>query len=124
MFGQFLTPDARIWIEELRGNTRDKGTYQKLSVLVLLDMGKSYDEIEAILGVGRGSITNCRRKYEQDGLEKYLDRHYVPYNGKLNADQLAELEGEVRQGIYSTSKEVQDYIKRAFGVDYSLSAVR
>ena len=77
MFGQFLTPEGRVLIEELRGNTRDKGAYMKLSVLVLLDMGKGYDEIEAILGIGRGSISNCRQKYDQDGLDKYLDPQHT-----------------------------------------------
>ena len=42
-------------VEELRGNTRDKFAYMKLSVLILLDMGKDYDEIVAILGIGRGT---------------------------------------------------------------------
>jgi hypothetical protein len=56
MFGHFLTSEERVFVEELRSNTRDKGTYMKLSVLILLDMDKGYDEIEAILGIGRGSF--------------------------------------------------------------------
>lgn len=59
MFGHLLTPEERVFVEELRSNTRDKGAYMKLSVLILLDMDKSYDEIETILGIGRGSISNC-----------------------------------------------------------------
>jgi hypothetical protein len=57
MFGhlltRLLTPEERVFVEELRSNTRDKGAYMKLSVLVLLDMDKGYDEIEAILGIGQ-----------------------------------------------------------------------
>ena len=124
MFGQFLTPEARVVIEEMRGNTRNVGAYMKLSVLVLLDMGKSYDEIELILGIGRGTITNCRQKYEKDGLDKYLDRHYVPYCGKLAAEALEQIEQQVSDNIYSTSQEIQAYILQTFRVEYSLSAVR
>ena len=124
MSGQFLTPEARVVVEEMRGNTRDKGAYMKLSVLILLDMGESYDRIELILGIGRGTISNCRQKYEQDGLDKYLDRHYVPYCGKLATEALLRLEKQVSDGIYCTSQEVQAYILETFGVDYSLSAVR
>jgi hypothetical protein len=51
MFGRLLTPEERNFVEELRGNTSDKGAYMKLSVLILLDMDKDYDEIEAILGI-------------------------------------------------------------------------
>lgn len=111
-------------IEEMRGNTRDKGAYMKLSVLILLDMGKDYDEIELILGIGRGTITNCRHKYDKDGLDKYLDRHYVPFSGKLSPEALQAIEKQVSEGIYCTSQEVQAYILQAFGVEYSLSAVR
>ena len=76
MIGNLLSTEERVLVEELRGNTRDKGAYMKLSVLILLDMGKGYDEIEAILGIGRGSITNCVQKHRSDGLPKYSDRHY------------------------------------------------
>jgi transposase len=124
MFGQFLTSEARLAIEELRGNTRDKGAYMKLSVLILLDMGKGYDEIELILGIGRGSITNCRQKYEADGLAKYLDRHYVPYSGRLEAEALQQIDRQVSDHIYTTSQEIQAYILETFGLEYSLSAVR
>lgn len=124
MFGQFLTSEGRAVIEEMRGNTRDKGAYMKLSVLILLDMGKDYDEIELILGIGRGTITNCRQKYDKDGLDKYLDRHYVPFSGKLSPEALQAIEKQVSEGIYGTSQEVQSYILQTFGVDYSLSAVR
>lgn len=124
MFGHLLTPEERLFVEELRSNTRDKGAYMKLSVLILLDMDKGYDEIEAILGIGRGSISNCRKKYESDGLEKYLDRHYVPYLGKLGEDELKRLDSEVSTGIYSSAQEVQEYILQTFGIEYSLSAVR
>lgn len=111
-------------VEELRGNTSDKGSYMKLSVLVLLDMGKDYDEIQAVLGIGRGSITNCRKKFKEEGLERYLDVHYVPYSGHLSEGQLKALEVQVSTGLYSASQEVQAYILATFGVDYSLSAVR
>jgi transposase len=124
MFGNLLTPEERQFVEELRGNTRDKGAYMKLSVLILLDMDKGYDEIEAILGIGRGSISNCRKKYESEGLDKYLDRHYVPYLGKLSEDELKRLDSEVSAGIYSSAQEVQGYILQTFGIEYSLSAVR
>lgn len=124
MFGHLLTPEERLFVDELRDNTRDKGTYMKLSVLILLDMDKGYDEIQAILGIGRGSISNCRKKYESDGLEKYLDRHYVPYMGKLSEDDLKHLEVEVSTGLYSCAQEVQGYILQTFGIEYSLSAVR
>lgn len=48
MFGQFLTPEARVVVEEMRGNTRDKGSYMKLSVLILLVSDNIYSTSQEI----------------------------------------------------------------------------
>lgn len=124
MLGKILSSSEKGLVEELRANTRDKFAYMKLSVLILLDMGKDYDEIVAILGIGRGTVTNCLKKYQTEGLDKYLDRHYVPYSGKLGETQLERLDSEVSAGVFISSQEVRGFIEKEFGVSYSLSAVR
>ena len=124
MSGKILSSSEKELVEELRGNTRDKFAYMKLSVLILLDMGKDYDEIVAILGIGRGTVSNCLQKYQSEGLDKYLDRHYVPYNGKLSEIQLKRLDSEVSAGIFLSSQEVKDFVEKEFGISYSLSAIR
>ena len=62
MSRKFLSKIERAFVEELRANTRDKGAYMKLSVLVLLDMDKTYDEIAEALGLGLGTVSNCKNK--------------------------------------------------------------
>lgn len=123
MSRKFLSKIERAFVEELRANTRDKGAYMKLSVLVLLDMDKTYDEIAEALGLGLGTVSNCKNKYEKEGLDKYLDTHYVPYNGKLTDEQLGILEKKVCEGLYTRTQEIQAYIEKEFDVSYSLSAV-
>lgn len=120
---KFLSKMERAIVEELRANTRDKGAYMKLSVLILLDMDKNYGEIAEILGIGLGTVSNCRSKYEKEGLEKYLDTHYVPYTGKLSDEELSQLDQAVSSGLYQTTQTVQTYIEDHFGISYSLSAV-
>ncbi len=124
MNGKLLTTSEKAFVEELRGNTCDKFAYMKLSVLILLDMGKGHDEIMAILGIGRGTVTGCLQKFRADGLDKYLDRHYVPYSGKLGEKQLSAVASEVSTGVFTSSQEVRDFIEKEFGIAYSLSAVR
>lgn len=119
-----MTTSEKAFVEELRGNTCDKFAYMKLSVLILLDMGKGYDEIVAILGIGRGTVTGCLQKFKSDGLDKYLDKHYVPYSGKLGEKQLRAVDSEVSAGVFTSSQEVRDFIEKEFGIAYSLSAVR
>ena len=66
-----MTPIERASAEELRGNTREKDAYMKLSVLAMLGEGKSYEEISVLLGLSRGSIANCRGKFGDEGLDKF-----------------------------------------------------
>lgn len=124
MANQFLTAEVRKSVEGMRGVTRDKDAYMKLSVLVMLDEGESFERIAVILGISQGTVRNCRHKYEADGLPKYLDRHYVPYTGRLSNEALAAVEAEVSSGLYTTSLQLVDYIERAFGQKYSQSAAR
>lgn len=124
MNSYFLSPPDRFFLEEARANTSDKVAYVKLSVLILLDEGLTQETIATFLGIGMGTVNKCKKKYDSDGLDGYLDRHYVPYQGKLDAEQLGLLEEEVMRGTYTTCAEIVEWISKRFGVDYSESAVR
>ena len=119
-----LSRPERIFVEEARGNTSDKLAYMKLSILVLLDEGLTQEMTATLLGISLGTVNNCKRKYEVDGLNRFLDRHYVPYQGQLNDEQLAALETEVRQTLYRTSAEVIAWVDAQFGIRYSASGIR
>ena len=124
MANQFLTPALRTSVDSLRRTTREKEPYMKLSVLVMLDEGENFERIALILGISEGTVRNCKHKYEAEGFPKYLDRHFVPYSGKLSAESLTAVDAEVSNGLYTTSLQVVDYIERTFGQKYSESAVR
>lgn len=79
--------------------------------------------ISTLLGIGLGTVNKCKQKYESDGLDGYLDRHYVPYQGKLDSEQLGILEMEVCQGIYTCCSQIATWIREQFGIEYSESAV-
>ena len=86
-------------------------------------MSEAGPGIAETLGIGLGTIGNCKHKYQSDGLYSYLDKHYVPYLGKLTDAQLARLDEEVSQNLYATIGEVVLYIHRAFGIAYCERAV-
>jgi transposase len=124
MKNKLLLPSDRLYVELSRAKTGDKMAYMKLSVLVFLDEGMTQEQTAFLLGISKGTVYNCKQKYEDDGIDKYLDRHYVPYLGRLDDAQLAALESEVDEGLYSSTAEVADWIARQFEVDYSQSGVR
>jgi transposase len=124
MKGRFLTQADRAFLEEARANTGDKVAYMKLSVLVMLDEGLTQEMISTLLGIGLGTVNKCKQKYDSDGLEGYLDRHYVPYQGKLDSEQMVRLEQELDRNIYTTCLQIGAWIAQEFGISYSESAVR
>ena len=119
-----LSPSERHFVEEMRRNTRDKGAYMKLSVLVMLDEGMTQETVAISLGISLRTVSACKKKYDTDGLDKYLDKHYVPYEGKLSDEQLARLEEVVEAGLYSTCAQVAPWIEQQYDIRYSESAVR
>lgn len=114
----------RASVEGLRAKASDKLTYIKLSVLVLLDEGLTQEMTAHLLGISAGTVNSYKQKYEQDGLSSYLTTHYKPYEGKLSDEQLAFLEDEVRNGLYTTSAQVVSWITQQFEVSYSDRTVR
>jgi transposase len=124
MKGHLLSPAHRLEVEILRATMSDKLGYLKLSVLISLDEGLTQEQTAVILGISSGTVFNCKKKYDSDGLEQFLDRHYVPYTGRLSETQLAELATEVDTGLYGTTRQVADWIAVHFDVQYSVSAVQ
>lgn len=119
-----LSIPERVFVEEARSNTTDKVAYMKLSVLVMLDEGFGQEAVAVALGIGLGTVNKCKKKYDSDGLDGFLDRHYVPYQGKLSDEQLAMLDSEVEQGLYSNCAQVVVWLEERFGITYTQSAVR
>jgi transposase len=124
MRNHLLHKFERAFVEEARANTSDKVAYMKLSVLVMLDEGLSQEVVSVSLGISLGTVNKCKHKYEFAGLDSYLDTHYVPYQGKLDWEQLSLLEQEVQNGLYRTCAEVGKWIEQRFGITYSESALR
>ncbi len=119
-----LTKETRAEIEQLRRQTRDKKQHIRLSVLIMLDEGFTYEVIAVSLGIDSDTVGNYKQKYLQKGLQAYLKDDYVAYQGELSKEQLGQVSQKVEQGLYQTAREVGDYIFGEFGVDYSDSAVR
>ena len=119
-----FTKETRAEIEQMRRQTRDKKQHIRLSVLIMLDEGFTYEVIAVSLGIDLDTVGNCKQKYLQKGLQAYLKDDYVAYHGELSAAQLEQVHQQVEQGLYPTAREVGDYIFGAFGIDYSDSAVR
>ena len=101
----------------------DSVSYIKVTVILMLDMQKGIEEIEEVLGIDGSTIYRYAERYQLDGLEKYLETNYKGYFGELSCVQISLLRKDLKNRLYTTSKEVVDLIEQSFNITYSKEGV-
>ncbi len=119
-----LSQEDRTKVEAMRRKTRDKKEHVRLSVLIMLDSGYSREVIAESQGIDTDTVTNYKHKYEQQGLQAYLQDNYVAYQGLLSGQQLSDLNAHVQAGVLATARQVGDWVAQQWQLDYSDSAIR
>jgi transposase len=114
--------------ERLRALQRNKKLsrrrYRKVTVLVMLHQGYSVEMIEAALGLDDNTIRRYWEGYQEKGIDTYLADHYVPYCGKLSAEQENELSEHLDEYLYLDVKPIIAWVQDKFGVIYTVSGMR
>ena len=119
-----FTIEQLVLLKELQRNTADADCYMKLTFLIMLHNKFSIAIIADNLGVHISTLYNYYNEYQQDNnFNTYLDKHYVPYSGKLNEQQITELVTYVEENLCNTAKEVASFIKEKFDISYTESGV-
>lgn len=97
---------------------RDKRVYVKVTTLLMLHKGVPVSDIEDFLGVDSSTLYRYVLSYHAKGLSDYLKDNWVPYDGRLSAEQESKLQMEVSSHWYTTAKQVRGWIKESFGIEY------
>jgi transposase len=97
--------------------------YIKVTVILLLDKGKSSQEIADDLGIDDSTVYKYFHAYEKDGLSSYLMTHYTGNWGLLSSIEISALRTELNINLYTDSKQIIAWIERQFGIKYSISGV-
>ncbi len=118
-----LDTATREQLRRLQRKEKDRRTYIKVTVMLMLDLGLSPMEIGQYLGIDDSTVYRYHRGFDEVGLEKYLDTHYQPYAGKLKKEEEAWLQEALRQDLYITSQEIIELVKAEFKVVYSVSGM-
>lgn len=107
------------FLRELQQNEKHKRNYVKVTVLLMLHLDKSVEEISLCLRISTGTVLNYAKKYEQSGLDSYLEDNYVAYRGKLTAEEQAILVEELSVHLYQNTAQIADFIAKRFGKQYT-----
>ena len=107
-------------LKELQHNTSDSDTYQRLTTLLMIHN----KEISDNLGIDKSTVHRHYHQYTSSrNLDTYLESHYKPCMGKLNAAQLQKVKEYVQTHICHSSLKVLDFIKTTFAVIYKPDSV-
>lgn len=102
---------------------RERKFADRIRVILLIDEGKKYQDIAKFLFLDETTISNWKRRYEEGGIEKLVNDHYMGRICLLDDKQLKILELELDSKIYPTTQSVIDFVKKDFGIAYTIGGM-
>lgn len=107
----------------LQRNEKHKRNYVKITVLLMLHLGKSAEDIALSLGISEETVSTYEEKFVRLGLEGYLNDDYKAYCGKLNEEEKTALSKELGENLYQNTSQIVNFIEKKFGKKYTCQGV-
>lgn len=82
---------------------RSRRYADRIRVILLLDDGESPSDIARFLFMDEGSIRNYHRRYEEGGIERLVNDHYIGRKAFLTDEQQLVLMLELESKVYPKS---------------------
>ena len=112
---------------ELYKKEKDLQMRKRLQALWLLRKGERLGEVAKIVGVKYRTVQEWVRRYRQGGLEE-VKKHRIGSSGgvkaRLEGENLAKLEEEIKAGKFKTIWEAVEWVKEEIGIEYSYWGMR
>jgi transposase len=119
-----LTPRQRKDISERRRQAQDRRVYQRLSVVLWSDDGRTREETAELVGVSTRQVGQWLRIFRNKGLDELCTLHYQGDPGRLGPAQVKRLKQEIETGVFHNADQIRTWIEATFGVTYSASGVK
>jgi transposase len=113
-------------VQELRvahKSAKNKADAYRINAVILLGTDWSLEEVVDALLLDGETLRNYVKNYKDGGLEQLLENHYKGGTSKLPIQYFETLSEELEQNIYLTTKEICEYVKNKFNIDYSISGM-
>jgi transposase len=118
-----LDDQTRLKLKQMRRSERNVRRHTKLSVILNLDRGLSYQEVASFLDLDNSTVYRYATTYKEKTLDQYLSDSWTAYDGKLTELQKEALKVEVSTNLYTTTKQIAFWLKSNHGADLSTSAI-
>lgn len=114
----FLSSNEIITLKSLHRSANRKQA-DKIKAILLLDQGYEYSGIARILFIDQSTVWRWHETYISAGISGLLKDNYTGSQSKLTGSQQARLIEHLESNMYLTAKEISDFVKKAFRVNYT-----
>jgi transposase len=119
----FLSQQQILTLKQEHRQCKVKRYADRIKAIVLLNSGYSFEQIAEILLMDDDTIRRYLRIYQEEGVKGLMRDLYVGSNPWLNESQLRQLEAIVDEYVHISAKEVCQYVKENFGVEYTINGM-
>jgi len=116
----FLKDEERSLLKKLHRKSKEKRQADRIKCILALDEGYTYAQIENILLLDQASISNYKKIYQEEGIDKLLETNYNGYSGKLAPKQEEELKDYLRKNLMKSAKDIVSFVKQQFKIEYTI----
>ena len=116
----FLTNGQVIELKRLHKTTRDLKKGDRIKAILLLNDGYTEAEVARILLINESTIWRWYDIYKYKGLKDLLKDKYQGGSTRMNPDQLEALDQHLINHVYTSCKDICEYVERVFGIHYTI----
>ena len=118
----FLTEEQVLTLRQAHRTIRDKKLADRIKAVLSLNQGFEYSQVARILLLDEITLRRYVKSFKEEGLDGLLELHYSGGKPRLSQTEELELKNQLAadEHIYLTAKEVADYVKQEYKINYSV----
>ncbi len=120
---RFYSLDLAL-LKEIHSNTRNKRVFVRSSTIVAHEAGHSHEAIAISLDIGLRSVSRYIQVFDQKGIDGLIEHKCTGRQQQLNPNQLHILNEKLEEILYTSTEQIQGFIKAQWGIDYSRNGLR
>lgn len=124
MKGFHLSKQELIELRIAHKSAKNKNAAYKINAVILLGTGWTLKKVKSALLLDDETLRGYVIKYKEHGVEGLLVTNYTGRECKLSEAQKNILANELNSKIHLTTNSVIEYVKKYFGIKYTVSGMR
>lgn len=122
---KFILDDIElIELREAHKAERNRIHAYKINAVILLGTGWKLKDVKEALLLSEDTIRSYVKKYQSGGINQLISTNYISKKSYLSDQDIAKLRDELEKSIYLTTASVIEFVKKHFGIKYSISGMR